>query len=291
MGAGHARVAIVVDSAASLPANADQDAQLYIAPMQLVIEGRTYADGRDMTPDEFYRRLETMSEPASTASPSPETFLEVFKAASENASRVLCITVSPRFSSSYDAAATAARLAKETLPRLEIALLDSESAAGGEGLVVTEALRVAKRGDTLEVVAQAARRVARNVSLLAFLDTLYFVWRSGRVRRLEYAGASLLKLKPMLELSRGEVRGVARPRTRPRATLRLLKMMRQRAGSEPIHACVVHGGCLADAEELMRTVESEFNCDELYVSQFSPVMGAHTGPGLLGVAFWTEASV
>ena len=177
------------------------------------------------------------------------------------------------------------------MPRLEIALLDSESAAGGEGLVVTEALRAAKRGGTLKVVAQAARKVARNVSLLAFLDTLYFVWRSGRVRRLEYAGASLLRLKPMLELSRGEVRGVARPRTRPRATLRVLKIMHQRAGSEPVHACVVHGGCLGDAEELMRTVESEFNCDELYVSQFSPVMGAHTGPGLLGVAFWTEASV
>ena len=286
MGTDYSRVAIVVDSAASLPANADEDPQLYVAPMQLVIDGKTYDDGRDMTPDEFYRRLRGMSEPASTAAPSPQTYLDVFTSAAKRASSILCVTVSPRFSSSYDAAATAARLAKDALPRLEITLLDSESATGGEGLVVTEAWRAAKRGDTLELVTQAARKVVLEVSFLAFLDTLYYVWRSGRVRRLEYAGASLLKLKPMLELSRGEVRSVARPRTRSRATRRLLKMMRSRMGSQLIHACVVHGGCPEDAEELERAVEKEFECDELFVSQLSPVMGAHTGPGLLGVAFW-----
>ena len=290
MGDTRDRVAVVVDSAASLPEEVADDPLLYVAPLQLIIEGRTYLDGRDITPTQFYRRLRAMKDPPTTAAPSPEMYLDGFRAAAAHTTSVLCLTVSPRFSSSFDSAMTASRTFRGEAPSVEIKLLDSQSAAGGEGLVAMEALRAARRGAGLSEVADAAARTAPRVSLLAFLDTLYYVWKGGRVARLAYTGASLLGIKPMLETSQGEVRNVARPRTRRRATRKLLEVMRKRVGESPVHANVMHGDCAGDAEDLRRAVEAEFDCEELLVTEFSPVMGAHTGPGTLGVAFWTADS-
>ena len=287
----HNRVAIVIDSAASLPPElaGGVEGELYIAPMQLMIDGKTYLDGRDMAPTAFYRTMRQISKPPTTSAPSPASFLESFELAGQTATEVLCITVSPKFSSSFDAAGAAVKEAKEALPGVKISVLDSESAAGGQGLVVAQAHRAARGGNvSLAEVAGSARAVVPRVTLLAFLDTLYYVWRSGRVPRLAHLGASLLGIKPLLEMSRGDVQPVARPRSRPRASQRMVDMMRARVGDGPVHATVMHGDAPDEAERLRRQVESDFQCKELYVSEFSPVMGAHTGPGLLGIAFWPE---
>lgn len=282
------RVAVVVDSAASLPDWAIDDPLLYVVPMQLVIGGRTYLDGKEMSPTEFYRMQRGLSQAATTAAPTPQSYASAFEAAARGSSSILCLCVARRYSTSHDSALLAVRQAQQSLPDVQIAALDSGSAAGGEGLIVLEALRAANRGLDITEVAKAAREVAEKVSLVAFLDTLYYVWKGGRVPRLAYAGASLLGLKPMFELVSGEVQGIGRPRTRARAMRRLVDAMRKRVGERPVHAGVIHGDCPVDAEALRQAVELEFDCRELFVSEFTPVMGAHTGPGLLGLAFWAQ---
>ena len=256
--------------------------------MQLIIEGKTYLDGQDLSPTDFYRMLRATNKPPTTSAPSPARFLEAFQSAGEDTASIVCITVSPRFSSTYESARNAAEQAKAEMPGLQIALIDSESAAGGEGLIAMEAWRAAARGEDLGEVEATARSVITKVSLLAFLDTLYYVWKGGRVPAIAYAGTSLLGIKPMLELSRGEVRNVARPRTGPRAMKRMLELMGTRVGSSRIHATVMHADAEEAGEQLVRRIGSGFRCEELFLSEFSPVMGAHTGPGLLGVAFWPE---
>ena len=282
------RVAIVVDSAASLPAWALDDPLLHVVPMQLVIEGRTYLDGLELSPTEFYRMQRGLSETPTTAAPSPQSYMAAFEEAGRRSSSILCLCVARRYSIAHDSALLAVRQAQETLPDVQIAALDSGSAAGGEGLVVLEALRAARQGLDLVEVVKVARQVADKVSLVAFLDTLYYVWKGGRVPRIVYAGVSLLGLKPMFELTGGKVHGIGRPRTRARAMRRLVEAMHKRVGDRPVHACVMHGDCAGDAETLSRILESEFDCRELFVSEFTPVMGAHTGPGLLGLAFWAQ---
>ena len=284
---GDQRVVVVVDSAASLPP-CSLEPWLRIVPMQLTIEANTYSDGLGLSPTEFYRMLRKMDKVPTTAAPSPSAFLDAFRSAAEDAHSIVCLTVSLRFSSTYDSAAVAARQAMAEMPGVQVAVIDSESAAGGEGLVATEAWRAADRGEHLEGVAAAARAVISKVSLIAFLDTLYYVWKGGRVPGVAYAGASLLRIKPMFELTRGEVRTVARPRTAPRAMERMLELVRMRVGSARVHATVMHADAPEAAEQLRRRVELELTCEELFVSEFSAVMGAHTGPGLLGIAFWSE---
>lgn len=282
------RVAVVVDSAASLPAWALDDPLVHVVPMQLVIGGRTYLDGQELSPAEFYRMQRGLSETPTTAAPSPQSYVAAFEEAGRHHFSILCLSVARRYSAAHDSALLAVRQARETIPDVQIAALDSGSAAGGEGLIALEALRAANRGLDLVEVVKAARQVTKKVSLVAFLDTLYYVWKGGRLPRIAYAGASLLGLKPMFELASGEVHAIGRPRTRARAMRRLVEAMRKRVGDRPIHACVMHGDCPGDAEELRRTLESDFDCREIFVSEFTPVMGAHTGPGLLGLAFWAQ---
>ena len=283
-------VAIVVDSAASLPPEMAARPQFYVAPMRLTIGGRTYLDGEDLSPSSFYRMLRESGTPASTSSPSPGAFLEAFRRAEEEAQSVLCLTVASRFSASFDSAQTAAQEAEGALSGVQVSVLDTRSAAGGEGLVALEAWRAAQEGHSLPQVAAAAEGVIAKVQLLAFVDTLYYLWKGGRVPRIAHTGSSLLGIKPLFELTQGEIRTVARPRTHKRALRRLVELMRERAEQGRVHATVMHADAASAAEELRQQVETEFSCEELFVSEFTPAIGAHIGPGMLGVAFWIEPS-
>ena len=285
-----AHVAVVVDSAASLPAELAGLPRMHVAPMGLSIGGRTYLDGRDLAPGDFYRLLRESPTPASTSAPSPARFLEAFLEASEEARAVLCLTVASRFSASFDSATVAAQDAKETIPGLDVLVLDTQSAAGGEALIALEALRAADQGHGLDEVAARAGEAAERVTLLAFIDTLHYLWKGGRVPGIAHVGTSLLGIKPLFELKRGQVRTVARPRTRRRAMRRLIELMGERVEPGRLHATIMHADASEAAEELRRRVEAAYPCENLFLSEFTPVMGAHIGPGLLGVAFWSPPS-
>ena len=289
--ASQSEVAIVVDSAASLPPEMAGKPHFYVAPMRLAIGDRTYLDGEELSPSSFYNMLRASGTPASTSAPSPGAFLDAFRQAAEQANSVLCLTVASRFSASFDSAQTAARDAEGALGGLQVTVLDTRSAAGGEGLVALEARRAAQQGDSLPQVTAAAEGVISRVQLLAFVDTLYYLWKGGRVPKIAHTGSSLLGIKPLFELIQGEVRTVARPRTQQRALRRLVELMGERAAPEErVHATVMHADSASAAEELRQHIEAEFSCEELFVSEFTPAMGAHIGPGLVGIAFWSEAS-
>ncbi len=134
-----------------------------------------------------------------------------------------------------------------------------------------------------------AMRVVERVSLLAFVDTLRYLHRGGRVPLAAYIGASLMMIKPLFRLHHSEIATVARPRTRRTAIRRMLELMKEEAGAAPLHATVMHADAAKDAESIRQSVDDDFDCAELYVSEFTPAMGAHIGPGLLGVAFWSES--
>lgn len=279
-------MAVVVDSAASLP-TASETPGLHVVPMGVTIDGTTYLDGRDLEPSAFYAKLRESKDLPKTSAPSPARFLEAFEAAKRNVGAILCLTVGARFSASLDAARAAVEEAKASLPGLEVIVLDSESAAGGQGLIALEAWRAARGGAELDEVVATAREVIPRVRVVAFLDTLYYLWKGGRVPRIAHAGASLLRIKPLFEMARGRVFTVARPRTQRRAVNRLLELVSESAEGRPVHATVMHADALEAAEDLRWRLAAMLPCEELFVSEFTPAMGAHIGPGLVGIAYWT----
>lgn len=257
--------------------------------MTVTLDGVSYRDGIDITTSEFYRRLRTTPSSPTTSAPSIAAYLDVFRKAFEWHSAIFCITAGDRFSASFDAASAAAEEAAALMPSLQIQVLDSQSAAGSQALAALEAWRAAQQGATLARVEMHATRVTERVSLLAFVDTLRFLRRSGRVPLAAHIGASLMKIKPLFRLQQSQITTVARPRTRRTGVRRMLEIMREEVGSRTVHAAVMHADALDDAESIRQSIAEEYDCAELYISEFTPAMGAHIGPGLLGIAYWSES--
>jgi DegV family protein with EDD domain len=283
------RVAVVVDSSSCLPRDIQEASGIKVVPHQLITDGRVYRDGIDISPSEFYRQQRLNGKTSTTSGPNPQAFLEAFQQAAKTTDSILCITLSPRFSATtYDSAITAARMALELQPNLTIEVLDSQAAAGAEGFIALEASRRASHEEELDQILADMRELIPRVHLLAFLDTLQYLGKSGKVSKVKAWAGSLLGFKPLTELSRGEARLLAKPRSRSKAMDQLLAIAIERMGSSPVHVNVMHANVPEDAQEMRRRAEESLNCREIFTSEFTPVMGAHTGPGLLGLAFYAD---
>ncbi len=281
-------VAVVVDSAISLPKDLVVENRLFVVPLELVFEGRTYRDGLDMDAAEFYKRLLLAHRLPTTSAPTPQAFLEAFRQASRASNRILCLTISAKFSATYNSARVAAETAAKEMPGTQIVLVDTGTAAASQALVSLEVARSAMKGESLSQLQTRASDVCSRVRFVAFLDTLYYLWKGGRVPKVGMWVTSMLKIKPMFELVKDDVHMIERPRTRQKATERLLDVMKSKVADGKVHAIVVHAHCKEEAEHVREKIIASFECSEVLVSEFSPVLGAHTGPGLIGIAFWSE---
>jgi DegV family protein with EDD domain len=283
-----AKVAVVTDSAASLPASLRDQYGIEVVPLNLVLDGRSYPDGVEGDGD-FYKALKAARRPPTTTSASPGIHLDYLKRAAAKAPSVLCVTVASRFSGTYDAAVKAAQMLKEERPEVAVEVLDSQSATMAEGFVAVEAAREAARGaDLTGVLAHATDTISR-VGIVAVIDTLEYLARGGRVPRISAWASTLLSVKPIIELRQRDVHLVTRKRTRQRAVAQLIPILEQRGlRGEKLHLCVQHTNALEEAERLAKEAAERLQPAEMAVSEFTLVMGAHTGPGLLGLAYYME---
>jgi DegV family protein with EDD domain len=120
------------------------------------------------------------------------------------------------------------------------------------------------------------------------MDTMHYVWKGGHIPRVALWATRLLDIKPVLDIWRGEVRLVARPRTKAKGVLRMLSEMADRVRGGPLHVVAMHADARDEAEALLAQIEARFPCHETLIVPFPPVIGAHTGPGLLAVAFYED---
>ena len=282
------QVAIVTDSVACIPREQVEEYGIEVVPVQVIFGDKAYRDGIDISPSQFYALFRQAEKLPTTAASLPGSLLEAYRKASRRGASILCITLSAKLSGMFNAARLAVEMAKETLPNVTIELLDCGTAAAAQGLVVLAAARAAALGKSLTEVADKARSVMQRVNLFAMLDTLYYLVKGGRVPKAAHWASSLLRIKPILTLAEGEVHPLAKPRTTAGAMKHILKMMEQKVvQGQPLHAAIMHADILDEAVALRGQISSRFNCAELFITEFTPVMGAHTGPGVVGVAFYS----
>ena len=277
--------AIVSDSGVSLPADITRGLPLFLAPIEVRIAGRAYADGVDIAPAEFYARLKSSAELPTTAAPPPGAFLDAIRRAGEAADEVACMTISSELSAAHSAAAEAVRLAQTQLPHLSVTLVDSRSAGAAQGLIALDAARSAVSGASMSgVLARMEQRIG-DTHFIGYLDTLYYLWRGGRVPRLVMWMGSALNIKPVLRLSGGRIRMVERPRTGTKALARLTAIAAENAAGRPVRAAVMHAAQPERGAMLAEQLRSRLHIEELFITEFTPAIGAHTGPGLVACAF------
>jgi DegV family protein with EDD domain len=187
----------------------------------------------------------------------------------------------------YNAAREAKDLARTELPNVVLEVLDSTSATPSEGFVVLAAARAAAEGKDLAEVVSAAENVRDKVTAIIFLDTIRHVYRSGRIPKIASQVGTMLNIKPILTVSR-VVHFSGAVRSRNHGIERVLQMMREKTGKSPVHVAVTHAYALDEAIKLKERIASEFNCVEVLLTEFSPIMGYACGTGTVGVAFYHD---
>lgn len=279
---------IVCESTACLPAAAVSELGIHVIPIPFVIGDRTYNDGLDITPAEVYRTMRQSHKQPKTSPPPPGAYIEAWKQAAVEGT-VVSITVNSRISTLQRSARLAMDLAPTSLPGLRVEVVDSLSAAMGQGFSVLAAARAAEAGQSVEEIVEAARRISRKVVMIVTLETLEWVTRASHLPQVAAFVSSLIPVRPVFQIAGGDLHLVARARQRHRAVDQILDRMGQAigAGARP-HVAVQHAGVAEEAASLEARIRDRFECEELFTTEFTPVMGGYAGPGLLGIAFYVD---
>ena len=282
------RVGVITDSLACLTKELVEQYGIRIVPLNLYFGDKVYKDWVDITPSEAYELFLKDPESWYSSAPSPTDFLEAFRKVSNQTKNILCVTISSKLSTTYDVAQVAKGQAEAELPGTSIVVLDSRTTTAAEGFVALAAAQAAAEGKNLAEVTKTAEEMRERVTFVALLDTVRYVYRSGRIPKIAAQAGSILNIRPIFTISSGVVRTVGIVRSKEHGIERLLKRMRDKVGQSPVHVAVFHAYALDEAEKLKERVLAEFNCAELWLTEFSPIMGYACGTGTVGLAFYTE---
>jgi DegV family protein with EDD domain len=279
------KIAIVTDSASNLPSEVVDEYSITVVPVSLLWDEHVFRDGIDIGPDEVYQRLRSSKSTPTTAAPSVGDFLQTYLQLGEGVDAIVSIHLPDRLSGVISAARLAAGLVED---QVQVYVVDAGTAAMGAGFVALAAARAASKGLGVDSIQRVAQDIRKRVFVFAMLDTLKYLQRGGRIGKAEALLGVALKIKPILFINDGVVDVLAKPRTTNRAIRIMLNEMEKRVASRPVHVAVLHADAPESAADLRKRVEERFDCVEVFTCAFTPVMGVHAGPGVIGLAFYAE---
>ena len=276
-------VKIVTDSVADLPSQVVEELGITVVPLNVRFGEEVYRDGIDLTAEQFYDKLKQSEILPVTSVPSPAAFAEAYNKLAEETDEILVITISSRLSGTYDVALESMGLMKR---KCRVEVIDSHWAVMAEGFMVIAAARAAQAGANFDEVLDITHRNIERVDLRAAFDTLEYLKRGGRIGAAQAFLGSVLKINPIITLRDGVVEPVGRTRSRAMAIDHLYNFAVSYSHIEEM--AVEDAACPDDAELLVERLDSKFPRERIYRSKTTPVIGTHTGPGLLMVTVFGD---
>lgn len=278
------QVAVVTDSVASLPSKLSAKEKLHVVPLALIMPDGIYHDGVDIDPRTYYRRLREEQIHPKTSAPSPGEYLGLYNKLAKRHKAVVVLTLPKELSQTWNSAS----LAVEEIPdHLAVEVIDTRAAGPAQGFVALAAARAARKGSDLEYILQLIQFSLQNVGLIVVLDTLNYLMESGRVKEVRNWVQSAIQVFPVLSLVEGKIRLVGLNRTKSKAVERMIHWLENELPRGKVNLAFVHTDALSEAKDLMERLGNSLKPIEHFVAEMSPVIGAHTGPGLVGVAWWS----
>jgi DegV family protein with EDD domain len=277
-----ASVAIVSDTTAYFPAEVVRDNEISLVSLYVNWEDRSERELDMPNFDDFYDRLRGTERLPTTSQPSIGDFLEVYEPLVRQGLDVVSIHISGGISGTVEAARQAKERLAEQIGADHVTVIDSESACGGFGLVTLAAARAARAGADRDAVVERARQTRADLKMWFAVDTLEYLRRGGRIGAASAWLGSALKIKPILTLE-AEITPVERVRTGSRAIRRLVEYAEQRHADGADGWVVQHIQAPEEAAKLAEATEELMGRPPVFISEIGPVIGAHVGPGLLGV--------
>jgi DegV family protein with EDD domain len=271
-------VAIVTDSTAYLPQQAMDRHRIVTVPLTVVLGDRALEEGTEISARSLALALQRRR-PVTTSRPSPATFAETYRTcAAAGAEGIVSLHLSAEFSGTYDAAVQAAKDAP-----VPVRVVDTGMVAMALGFCALAAAEAAESGGSLDEAVAAAEKRAAGTAAYFYVDTLDYLRRGGRIGAAQALLGSALAVKPLLQLDGGRIEMLEKVRTASKAIARLEEIAVERAGTSPVDIAVHHLAAPERAENLAgRLRERVPGLADLHVSEVGAVIGAHTGPGLLG---------
>jgi len=274
-------ITVVTDSTACLTKEMAQEFQIEVLPIWVIFGENAYRDGIDITPEEFYERLAHVDQLPKTSSPSPGEYLSVFKKLIQQSQSILVITYSSRYGMSYQAA----KIAQEMMGEASIYVLDSGTATMAQGFIVLIAARAALMGVDFAEVVSLAIETKNRVGFLAELESLEFLRQSGRVPEIANWLGRALRLRLLFGSCNGNIEVIGASRTRRQAVNQMLDELRDRTENKKLDIATFHAQAPGEVSDLEIKLLAEFKVDEFYRVELTPVIGAHIGPGVIGLAY------
>jgi DegV family protein with EDD domain len=270
-------VAVVTDSTSDLPPELAASHSITVVPLTLNFDGQSLLDGVDIKPEDFYRRLPGATTHPTTSQPSPGRFAEAYSALLANHENVISIHISEKLSGTY---ASALQAAEMTDPK-RVRVVDSQLVSMSLGLISLTASAMASKGADVEAIESKVLNMRPHVQTYFSVATLEFLRRGGRIGRAGALLGSVLQVKPVLCIRDGQVTPLERVRTFERALQRILELTREVDRGHGVCVIVGHADAQSDAERISRELEPI--AETLMIQPLGPVVGAHAGPGVVGV--------
>lgn len=282
------RVRLITDSSACLPPQEVEVQGIGIVPTVLVWNGEELRDGVDITTEAFWKRLATDPNLPTTSATSPTAYAAEFAKAHEAGLDVVCATIPRRISAMTEVAEMAA--GHFTSPPF-VRVVPTGAATMAHGFPVLLGARAANAGADLDTVEQTVRQAADDSGVVALLGSLEYLARGGRVPWVVARVADALPSTPIFGMRRGRIRFRAAFGSRERALRALVRHVQRAArGASYLGVTVHHAAAVDEAQQVAEQVRRELAPDDLYVTSFTPVMGAHVGPDLVGLAYCARSS-
>ncbi len=272
-------VKIVTDSVSDLPPEVVRELGITVIPILIRFGETMYRDGIDLTPEEFYQRLEHNKTLPVTSVPSPAIFAETYDKLAEETDEILAIIVSSRLSGTYEVALHSVGLMKR---KCRVEVINSQWAVMAQGFLVIKAAKAAQAGAGLDELMDLVQSNIPRVDFVAAFDTLEYLKRGGRIGKAQAFLGSILKINPIITLRNGVVEPVGRTRSRAKAIDYLYNFARSYSHIEEM--AVENAACPDEADELVERLSTQFPREHIYRSRMTPAIGTHTGPRLLLVA-------
>jgi DegV family protein with EDD domain len=272
-------IKIVTDSVADLPPQVVKELGITVIPLNVRFGTDVYRDGVDITTEQFYDKLRHGKILPVTLVPSPGAFAEVYDKLAEETDEILVIVLSSKLSATYDVALQSIGLMKR---KCRVEVVDSQWAVIAQGFIAITVAMAANAGASLDEVIEVTRKNIPRADLCAVFDTLEYLRRGGRIGAAQAFLGSVLKVNPIITLRNGVVEPVGRTRSRAKAIDYLYNFAMSFSHVDGI--AIEDAATPEEVEALAERLSSRFPKERIYRSKTSPVIGTHTGPGLLLVA-------
>ena len=275
-------IKIITDSTSDIDVTYAKELNIDIVPLKVIIDGKDYKDRVDLQPDQFYSLLEKSEVLPTTSQPSPQEFLNYYEEAKEKGDSVIVMTLSGTISGTYQSA----NIAKDLAEYENIYVIDSLNATQALRLLVLKAVALREEGKDAETIFNELQAYKERVRIVAFVDTLEYLCKGGRMSKTVAAAGTLLKVKPIIGLRDGKLEMFSKARGAVKATAKIIELIHEDGEidfKEPI--CIGYTGNDEGLEKFEQALRDEFKFEDVLHGFVGPVIGTHAGPGARLIAY------